>query len=151
MPSKVDSDMEKAAVEKAINDCIMWPYPEKNVDRLLGSVAHDPSFFIFHPDSKSTMIGFDAFKKMIDELFMDDALVATTTEIKDLRINLSGSGDVAWFSCLLDDCGKFKDRKWEWINSRWTGVLEKRNGKWLILQMHFSLPSDRQDDSPATD
>lgn len=25
---------------------------------------------------------------------------------------------------------------------RWTGVLEKRDGKWLIVQMHFSFASD---------
>jgi hypothetical protein len=28
------------------------------------------------------------------------------------------------------------------LNTRWTGVLEKREGKWLIVQMHFSFASD---------
>lgn len=143
MSSQIDIEAEKAAVETAINDCIKWPFPEKNIDRLIGSCAHDSSFFIFHPDSKSTVIGWDAFQKTIDDFFMDEALKPTKTEIRDIRINLSKSGDVAWYSCLLDDCGEYKDRKWEWINCRWTGVLEKRNGRWLLVQMHFSLPSDR--------
>jgi hypothetical protein len=26
---------------------------------------------------------------------------------------------------------------------RWTGVLEKKEGKWLIMQMHFSFPVER--------
>jgi hypothetical protein len=30
-----------------------------------------------------------------------------------------------------------------WKDTRWTGVLEKRNGKWLIVQMHFSFASDK--------
>lgn len=27
-------------------------------------------------------------------------------------------------------------------DTRWTGVLEKRDGQWLIVQMHFSFASD---------
>lgn len=140
-------DVEKKAVQKAIEDCIMWPYPEKNINRLIGSCAHDSSFFMFLPDSRSTMIGWDAFKETIDDFYMDEECKPISTDIKDLRINLSQSGDVAWFSCFLDDFGKYKERKWEWIGCRWTGVLEKRNGNWLITQMHFSLPTDRQVES----
>jgi ketosteroid isomerase-like protein len=136
--------MEKAVIERAIRDCIEWPFPEKKIDRLIGCCVHDASFFIFHPDSKSTVVGWDAFRKTIDDLFMDEAMKPSRTEIKDLRINLSESGNVAWYSCLLDDIGEYKDRKWEWLDCRWTGVLEKRNGKWLIVQMHFSLPTDRE-------
>ena len=141
------TEIEKAAVQKAIEDCIKWPFPEKDITRLIGSCAHDSSFFIFHPDSKSTVIGWDAFQETIDNFFMDEELRPTSTDIKDLRINLSRSGDVAWFSCILDDIGEYKDRKWEWLDCRWTGVLEKRDGSWLITQMHFSLPTDRKNES----
>jgi ketosteroid isomerase-like protein len=140
-------EIEKAAVQKAIEDCIKWPFPEKDKDRLMGSCARDSSFFIFHPDSRSTIVGWEAFRKMIDEFFMDEDLRPANTDIKDLRINLSRSGDVAWFSCLLDDMGEYKGKRWEWLDCRWTGVLEKRGGSWLITQMHFSLPTDRQADS----
>jgi len=141
------NEVEELAVQKAIEDCIKWPFPEKNINRLIGSCAHDSSFFIFHPDSKSTVIGWDAFQETIDNFFMDEELKPTSTDIKDLRINLSRSGDVAWFSCLLDDIGQYKERKWEWIGCRWTGVLERRDGNWLITQMHFSLPTDRRGDT----
>jgi hypothetical protein len=26
-----------------------------------------------------------------------------------------------------------------WENTRWTGVLEKRGGRWVIVQQHFSF------------
>jgi hypothetical protein len=29
-----------------------------------------------------------------------------------------------------------------WDNCRWTGTLEKRGGKWVVVQMHFSFPKD---------
>jgi ketosteroid isomerase-like protein len=83
---------------------------------------------------------------MIDEFFMDEELKPEKTDIKDMRINLAQSGDVAWFSCLLDDIGEYKGSKWEWLGCRWTGVLEKRDDNWLITQMHFSLPTDRKEE-----
>ena len=29
-----------------------------------------------------------------------------------------------------------------WQDTRWTGVLEKRDGRWVIMQMHFSFAAD---------
>ena len=28
-------------------------------------------------------------------------------------------------------------------DTRWTGVLERRDGRWLIIQMHFSFAADK--------
>ena len=138
---------EKAKVEQVIRDCIEWPYPEKNIDRLYGSVARDSAFFIFHPDSKSTIVGYDAFDKMIKEVFLNDALKATGSDIRDMRINLSRSCDVAWFSCILDDKGEWMGKPYAWLHTRWTGVLENQDDKWLIVQMHFSFASDAKDNT----
>jgi ketosteroid isomerase-like protein len=142
----IDIEAEKTEVEETIRDCIEWPFPEKNIDRLYSCIAKDSSFFTFHPDSASTVTSFDAFDEMIKTVFMDDRLKPTSTEIRDLRINLSRGGDVAWFSCILDDFGEYDGRTWEWVNCRWTGVLEKTDGKWLIYQMHFSFASDTKSD-----
>jgi hypothetical protein len=138
--SNADMEKEKSIIEQTIRDSIEWPYPEKDVERLRSSLAKDPSFFIFHPDSASTIVGYAAFEELIENLFMQPDLKPLKTDIKGLRINLAESGTVAWFSCLLDDIGEFRGRRWEWLNCRWTGVLEKRAGKWLVVQMHFSLP-----------
>jgi hypothetical protein len=73
---------------------------------------------------------------------MSDRFKATDFALHDLRIDLSRSGDVAWYSARLDDHGEWDGRKTGWDDARWTGVLEKRAGKWVIAQMHFSLASD---------
>ena len=140
--ASIDVETEKALVERAIRDCIEWPFPEKDVERLYGSVAHEESFFIFHPDSKSTVTCYDEFKHMIKTVFLDDRLHPESTVIKDLRINLNPGADTAWFSCMLDDVGTFGDRKWEWLDCRWTGVLQKTDEGWKLFQMHFSLAKD---------
>ena len=151
MATAFDLQKEKADVEVVIRASIEWPFPEKDADRLRGALAKDSSFFIFHPDSQSTIVGFEAFDKMITDVFMLPACQPTSIEISDMRINLSQSGEVAWYSCILDDYGKFDGRPWAWKNARWTGVLEKRDDKWLIVQMHFSFASDAKEETPATD
>jgi ketosteroid isomerase-like protein len=138
----IDREAEKAKVIQAINDHIKWPLPDKNVDRLYASIVQDSTFFIFHPDSKSTIVGIEPFRKMVDAVFMNPACKPTRSDIRDLRVTLSTSGDVAWFSAILDDYGEWDGQPYAWLDTRWTGVLEKRDGKWLIDQMHFSFAKD---------
>ena len=74
MAQEFDYEAEKAAVEKAIHDNIEWPLPEKDYDRLYSTIAKDSSLFIFHPDSKSTIIGYEAFDKLVKDFFMNPKL-----------------------------------------------------------------------------
>ena len=80
---------------------------------------------------------------------MNPAFKATGFEVRELRITLSKSGDVAWYSAMLDDFGEWAGTPTAWINARWTGVLEKRVGHWVIVQMHFSFPTDGEDEESA--
>jgi hypothetical protein len=129
-----------AAIEKAIHASIGWALTKDRA--LLESVlSHDPSLFIFHPDSKTTVVGWEPMTKLF-AFWMDPRFKATRYEISELRINLSRSGDVSWFSAILDDCGEWDGEPSCWNDTRWTGVLEKREGTWVIVQMHFSFAKD---------
>ena len=132
---------DRAIVQQVINDSIGWALT-KDKERLFDIMAHDADFFIFHPDSKSTIIGFEAFRQLAERAWMSDAFKATDFAIRDLRITFAESGTVAWYACYLDDHGEWKGEPSSWINARWTGVLEKRDGRWLILQMHFSFAAN---------
>jgi ketosteroid isomerase-like protein len=133
-------ESEKPVIEKTIRDSIGWALTK---DRpLLESVlAHDDRLFMFNPDSESTA-GWEQFVKGFD-FWMDPRFKATKLDIRDMRIDFSRSGDVAWWSCILDDLGEWDGKPIGWKDTRWTGVLEKRAGKWIILQMHFSFASDK--------
>jgi hypothetical protein len=129
-----------AAIGKAIHASIGWALTKDRA--LLESVlSHDPSFFIFHPDSKTTVAGWEPMARLF-AFWMDPRFKATRYEVRDLRINLSRSGDVSWFSAILDDCGEWDGKPSCWNDTRWTGVLEKRDGAWVIVQMHFSFAKD---------
>ncbi|MBI5029757.1 MAG: nuclear transport factor 2 family protein, partial [Chloroflexi bacterium] len=82
---------DRLTVEQIINDSIGWALT-KNKTRLFDIMAHDDDFFIFHPDSKSTIIGFEAFRQLAERAWMSDAFKATDFAIRDLRLQFSESG-----------------------------------------------------------
>jgi hypothetical protein len=131
---------EKAVVEKVIHDNIGWAL---NKDRPLAesTMAHDERLFIFNPTSEAT-IGWSELVKNF-EFWMDPRFKATKLDIRDLRVDFSRKGDVAWWSCILDDFGEWDGKPIGWKDTRWTGMLEKVGGKWRIVQMHFSFDADK--------
>lgn len=135
------TDFDQKEVENCIHDAIGWAI-NKDINRLFTVMAQDENLFIFHPDSGSTIIGFDAFKQLGERSWLKDAFKATDFDIRDLRVNYSLEGNVAWYSCMLDDHAEWNGQKIGWDNCRWTGTLEKRDSQWVIVQMHFSFAKD---------
>jgi ketosteroid isomerase-like protein len=129
---------EMDVIKNTIEDGIRWAM-NKDLDRLISIFAHDENLFIFDPDSYTPVVGYEMFKQSF-EFWMDPRFKATSFEVRDLRINRSRSGDVVWFSCFLDDLAEWNGKPIGWKNVRWTGVIEKRDGKWVHVQQHFSFP-----------
>jgi ketosteroid isomerase-like protein len=129
---------EKAVIEEVIHNSIGWAVT-KDKELSYSCFAKDSNLFFYNPDN-SSVIGFESFKNLTENFFMLPDFKAIGHEIRELRINLSKSGDVAWYSARLDDRNEWKGQPANWIDVRWTGVLEKRDGKWEIVQMHFSFP-----------
>ncbi len=132
--------VDRSEVERAVRDSIGWALAKDRL-RLESLIAHDDGLLIFHPDSQSTVRGWQAFVPLVDG-FMDPRFRATRSEVRELATTFSRAGDVAWFSALLDDCAEWEGSESCWRDARWTGVLEKREGRWVIVQMHFSLAAD---------
>ncbi|UCE11457.1 MAG: nuclear transport factor 2 family protein [Candidatus Thorarchaeota archaeon] len=127
-------------ISRILHDAFGWALTK---DRALfeGIFAQDDDFFTYYPDSKSTVIGWGQFEKFLDG-WMDPRNIAKGFDIRDLRIVISKSGDVAWFSAVVDDEGEFDGKPWGTRDIRWTGVLEKRGGNWRICQQHMSEAND---------
>lgn len=132
-------DKEKQRVEKAINNSIGWA-KTKDLNLLYSVIANDTNYLEVHPNNK-VVKGFKEFTKA-EAFWMNPDFKAIRYEIKDLKIHFSKSGDVAWFFGMLDDMNEWKGQPASWENTRWTGVLEKRNRNWMIVQMHFSFASN---------
>jgi ketosteroid isomerase-like protein len=136
-----ERETQRAAVARVVTDSIRWALTK---DRALleGAMAHDEDLLVLWTDSGSLTRGWTEFSKQFD-IWMDPRFKATVTEIKDLRVHLSRSGDVAWYSATLDDLGEWDGRPVGDRDIRWTGVLEKRGGRWVVVQMHGSVAKDK--------
>jgi hypothetical protein len=131
-------ESEKAIIEQIIRSKIGWALT-KDKDLAMNTLSQDEDLLIINPDSSIT-VGFQAQKRTVETVFMSDRFKATDFAIRDLRIGISRLGDAAWYFCYLDDHCLWDGRPVGWDNVRWTGVLEKRDGKWVVVQMHFSFP-----------
>jgi len=133
---------DEQQIIKGLHDSFGWALTKDRA--LFESVfAKDDDFFTYFPDSKSTVLGWQQFEKFL-EAWMDPRSKATGYDIRNLRVVISKTGDVAWFSAIVDDEGEFDGKPWGTKDIRWTGVLEKRAGGWKICQQHMSQANDRR-------
>ncbi len=136
---------ELEIIEQTVRDSIGWALT-KDRPLLESIIAHDEDYFSFHPHGLTPVHGYEEFLRGFDT-WMDERFKATHFDVRNFRAHLSRSGDVAWFSAILDDCFEWEGRPGCWSDTRWTGVLEKSDGRWVIMQMHFSFAADRVADN----
>jgi ketosteroid isomerase-like protein len=131
---------ELKAVERTINDVFGWAV-KKDFNLFFQTISDDSNFISVTPYNR-VKFGIKDVKN--DTAFWGSPYFkAIRHELHDLRITFSRSGDVAWFFCILDDINEWKGKPANWENARWTGVLEKRDGKWRIVQQHFSFAKEK--------
>ncbi len=130
----------KHEISRILHDAFGWALTK---DRALfeSIFANDEDYFSIFPDSKSTAIGWKQFEKFLDG-WMDERNIAKGYDIRDLRIVIAKSKNVAWFSAIVDDEGEYDGEPWGAKDIRWTGILEKRDGSWRICQQHLSEAND---------
>ncbi|MCK9484552.1 MAG: nuclear transport factor 2 family protein [Candidatus Marinimicrobia bacterium] len=133
----LDRNSEYEAVKLAINNVIGWAV-DKDFDLFFGTIADDSNFISVTPNER---VKFGVADVKNDTAFWASPnFKAVRHEIHDLRINFSRDGKVAWYYCVLDDYNTWKGQPANWEKVRWTGVLEKRNGRWRVVQQHYSWP-----------
>lgn len=135
----IETAADREEVKKAIEQSIGWAI-KMDFDAMFRLWADDLFHFWLFSDSR--VIGLDNFKKHA-EGWRDPDFRGTRFEFRDLRIMFSRSGDVAWYSCTLDDCSSYKGKESCLKDVFQTGVLEKRDGRWVHTLMHGSYPVDK--------
>lgn len=98
---KVINNMAKIdSVKAAIHNTIVWA-KNKDFDLLYSVIANDSNYLEVDPNPGITR-GFAQFKKK-EAFWGSNDFKAIRYDIRDLTINFSEKGDVAWFYCVLDD------------------------------------------------
>lgn len=129
---------EKAAPIKATLSKMLRAQENGDIKTFASSFAHDSQVVNIGTDLDEIWYNWSSFYE-----WMSDAIRNrkgyTITE-KDTHIVVSKSGDVAWYSQLLDTCYETKGEPFSLEGFRHTGVMEKRDTDWVIVQSHISAP-----------
>ncbi len=133
-------EAEKQEVARVISSVIGWA-KDKNLDLFYGSIAHDDDYISVTPGQR-VIKRFEDVKQNVP-FWMSPDFQYVRHELKDLEIKFGRCGEVAWFYCVLDDINTYKGEPASWENTRWTGVVERRDGRWVVVQQHFSFASDK--------
>ena len=135
-----NQEAEKRKIAQVVSSVIGWA-KTKDLNLFYGSIANDEDYISVTP-TKRIVKRFEDVKDSVP-FWMSPDFQYVRHELKDLEIKFARCGEVAWFFCILDDINTFKGQPATWENTRWTGVVEKRDGKWVVVSQHFSFASDK--------
>ena len=100
--------------------------------------AQDENIVLFGTEGDEQLVGIQAIREAISRQF--DEFENTLINISDQKIHVNASGNTAWFSEVLDYNFIYMGEDMAFEGIRFTGVMEKRDGKWKLVQGHLSVP-----------
>jgi len=109
----------------------------EDMELLSSIVAHDEDFVCFGTSLTEYHVGWETWKTSLLKQWA--AIDETKIISADLAVFISETGEVAWFSDISNWKFKINDNSMKLNNVRITGVLEKRKGRWKIVQVHASV------------
>jgi len=97
------------------------------------------SDLVFYDDSPLKYTGWEAYARGVRKEFAGYKSY-TTTLANDVSVHKVGD-KFAWGTATWRADAVKLDHSTEVVYGRWTVLFEKRDGKWLIIHEHVSLPA----------
>ncbi len=135
---KINSEQELKAVSNVLEKYVI-AQESQDLEQVQSVWAPDGDIVIFGTAGDEKLVGWEeiknAFKTQYD--LFDEVFIT----VKDQNIKMSKKCHTAWFSETIDYSYTANDEAKTYEGIRFTGVLEKRDGKWYIVQSHMSIPA----------
>lgn len=126
------------AAVKLVVDNFETFWETEDMDLLSKIMAHDEDMVNYGSDATEIFKSWEEFESAVAQMI--PAFENTKIEVKDQHLKVNSAGEVAWFSEIWDWDLVYSGQPLQIKNQRLTGVLEKRNGSWVIVQFHNSVP-----------
>lgn len=129
----------RTAVQAALNQWIE-SYSRRDIRQLLSCIAPDSNVVMYGTGADEKRIGLSEIQTQAERDWAQTD--AATFSFNDPIIG--ASGPVAWVAA---DCTFQVSIGGEAMGfpARFTGVFEKRQDTWLVVQAHFSLPAAQEE------
>ena len=135
-PACLSLASENQSAEAAVR-ALIRANAEKDIGTLSKMMAHDADITSYTIGGRK-YVGWPDFERDMQEEFQS----AHTIEIPIRDLKVWSNGDVAWYAMEIDYIRTVKtgnDSKRALLPLRETGVLERRNGQWVLLSWHESF------------
>jgi uncharacterized protein (TIGR02246 family) len=134
---KPDLACEKGKVTQLLED--FWrAFESKDLDRLSEIIAHDTDMVFFGTDENERWAGWEVVKEALVKQFQAFSIIRVQTH--NTVIHVAQDGQSAWFSLQRYISVIEKDSVESGMKTRVSGVFEKRDGLWKLVQYHSSYP-----------
>ena len=132
-----DIEAEKAKVKLVVDQFEQF-WETGNMELFSRIIAHDADMVNYGTDATEYFVGWEELKEAVEKML--PSLENTKITVRDQVIKVHPSGNVAWFSQVWDWDLAVEGKPVHSEDQRLTGVLEKRNEKWVFVQFHNSVP-----------
>lgn len=135
--TQFDMESERSEVMKVLDNFVK-AHEERNLDLLMTCFSDKPDIVI---------LGTDEDELWVDKVSMGNAqkkayetFNSVKLSVRDKILKMCKSGGQAWFYMKVNWYVESEGKQFTFDGIRTTGVLEKENGKWQIVQIHTSMP-----------
>ncbi len=136
--SQIDNQAEIDAVGTLLEKYVI-AQESQDLGQVQEIWAPDEDIVIFGTAGDEKLEGWEEIQKAFKEQY--DLFDEVFITVRDQQIKLSKKCLTAWFSEVIDYSYTANDEAKTYEGIRFTGVLEKRDGKWYIVQSHMSIPA----------
>jgi hypothetical protein len=135
--TQFDMEAERSAVMKVLDNFVK-AHEDRNLDLLMTCFSDKPDILI---------LGTDEDELWVDKLSMAESqkkayqtFNSVKLSVRDKILKMCKSGGQAWFYMKVNWYVESEGEQFTFDGIRTTGVLEKDNDKWQIVQIHTSMP-----------
>ena len=114
-------------------------YSQQDVDGALAVIAPDDDVVGIGTGPDEWRVGPEEFRAQLERDFAHSEALSVAYE----PLVVSEAGPVAWVAGRATVQARVEGQDLT-LTGRFTAVLEQREGRWLLVQTHFSLPAAQQ-------
>ena len=133
----VDLNLEMERVALVLEKYVI-ANEKQDMDLVYEIWAADPDIVVLGTNSDEKIIGWEQIRSTLQRQF--DSFQDTYISVRDQVININETGNTAWFSEIMNYNYIYQGEAKQFEGLRFTGVLEKKDGEWYIVQSHISIP-----------
>ncbi len=135
----VDLNSEKDKIALVLEKYVIANEKE-DLDLVHEIWAASPDIVVFGTNSDEKLIGWDAIKEALERQYT--SFEDTYISVRDQVIHVDPTGHFAWFSEIMNYNYIYQGEAKQFEGLRFTGVLQKIDGEWYIVQSHISIPGE---------